>query len=406
MRDDWRTVRLGDLFRVSAQRLGRHVTEPPIFALSKYEGIIPASQYFDRRIASASLDDYKLLHPGAWAYSTIHIDEGSIARNNTSSVGALSPMYTTMDWQSTDHDPRYAELLLRTPALLSEYKSRAQGTVNRRRSLGFRAFAAIEVELPPLAEQRRIVDLLGALNFVAERAQAVDVSASTTLEAVGRAVCADLASAPTVALADIADVVGGLTKDAKRDADPNLVDVPYLRVANVQRGWLDLSEMAVIKAPPSKVASLRLRGGDVLFNEGGDRDKLGRGWVWEGQLDPCIHQNHVLRARVTDAEFDPWFISIWGNGPFGRVWFEENGSQTTNLASVSLSTLRRFPVPAIPITDQHKIAAEHLATREVSRSATALRQRALAARAALFTDLLSGDHDLPASYDRFLDGAA
>jgi type I restriction enzyme S subunit len=262
------------------------------------------------------------------------------------------------------------------------------------------------VPLPPLDEQRRIVDLLGALDVVAERAQDVVVSASTTMEAVDRAVCARIASAPTVALADIADVMGGLTKDAKRDADPNLVDVPYLRVANVQRGWLDLSEMAIIKAPPSKVAALRLRVGDVLFNEGGDRDKLGRGWVWEGQLDPCIHQNHVLRARLTNAEFDPWFIAIWGNGPFGRVWFEENGSQTTNLASVSLSTLRRFPVPAIPIVDQHKIAAEHLAIREVSRSATAVRERALAARAALATHLLSGAHEIPASYDRFLDGAA
>lgn len=36
----------------------------------------------------------------------------------------------------------------------------------------------------------------------------------------------------------------------------------------------------------------------ILFNEGGDIDKLGRGWIWEGQLLKCSHQNHVFRARL------------------------------------------------------------------------------------------------------------
>lgn len=294
--------------------------------------------------------------------------------------------------------PEFALLLLQAADLPAVTAQTGVPGLNRDRAY------AIPCRLPPLTEQRRIVDLLGAMDFVAQRAEGVVASTQTTLEAVSRAVCADLGSAPMVALADVADVVGGITKDAKRDAEANLVEVPYLRVANVQRGWLDLIDMASIKAPPIKVAALRLRAGDVLFNEGGDRDKLGRGWVWEGQLDPCIHQNHVLRARLIDAGFDPWFLSIWGNGPFGRVWFEENGSQTTNLASVSLTTLRRFPVPAIPMAEQRRIAVLHMALREASRAATGVRERASAARSTLLADLLSGEYSIPASYDRFLGG--
>src|SRR5690349_7635001 len=94
-------------------------------------------------------------------------------------------------------------------------------------------------------------------------------------------------------LGEIAEVVGGVTKDTKKQSDPALPLVPYLRVANVQRGRIDLRSVAEIRVPSATAERLRLRPGDVLLNEGGDRDKLGRGWIWEGQLSECIHQNHV-----------------------------------------------------------------------------------------------------------------
>jgi type I restriction enzyme S subunit len=160
-----------------------------------------------------------------------------------------------------------------------------------------------------------------------------------------------------IALGDIADVVGGVTKDTKKQNNPALVGVPYLRVANVQRGYLDLSQVATIRVPSATARKLRLESGDILFNEGGDRDKLGRGWVWEGQIPDCIHQNHVFRARLLDGSYEPKFISMHGNS-FGRAWFDKNGKQTTNLASLSLTTLKSFPVPKIPIEAQREIVAE------------------------------------------------
>jgi len=158
-------------------------------------------------------------------------------------------------------------------------------------------------------------------------------------------------------LDQLADVVGGVTKDTKRQADPAFVEVPYLRVANVQRGFLDLGDVATIRVPADKAAALRLRRGDILFTEGGDRDKLGRGWVWEGQIDECIHQNHVFRARLYSTELEPRFIS-WHGNTFGRAWFEAAGKQTTNLASISLTTLKSLPVPVPPAAEQQRIAAE------------------------------------------------
>jgi type I restriction enzyme S subunit len=156
-------------------------------------------------------------------------------------------------------------------------------------------------------------------------------------------------------LQELADIEGGITKDQKRRRTTTMREVPYLRVANVQRGFLDLAEVKTIFAESDEIDALRLKAGDVLFTEGGDRDKLGRGWVWNNEIPDCIHQNHIFRARLNLAAVEPRFVS-WHGNYFGQKWFTETGKQTTNLASINKSILRRFPVPVAPLNEQRRIA--------------------------------------------------
>jgi type I restriction enzyme S subunit len=154
-------------------------------------------------------------------------------------------------------------------------------------------------------------------------------------------------------LGEIADVVGGATVDRKRKpVDP--ITVPYLRVANVQRGRVDLSEVKSITVEQSLAKKLSLKIGDLLLNEGGDRDKIGRGWVWEGSVPLMIHQNHVFRARLLDSSFNPYFFSHYSN-ELGRRYFIDEGKQTTNLASISLSKITLLPVPVPPPAEAAEI---------------------------------------------------
>jgi len=158
-------------------------------------------------------------------------------------------------------------------------------------------------------------------------------------------------------LGDIADITSGITKGQRHRRGTELREVPYLRVANVQRGFLDLEAITFIAATEDKIQALRLQVGDVLFTEGGDRDKLGRGWVWSGEIEECIHQNHIFRARLLSPDINPKFVSYHGNS-FGQDWFLRNGKQTTNLASINQSVLRRFPVPIPPSKEQRRIVAK------------------------------------------------
>jgi type I restriction enzyme, S subunit len=157
-----------------------------------------------------------------------------------------------------------------------------------------------------------------------------------------------------VRLAEIARIGSGMSVSAARKiTDP--VTVAYLRVANVQRGFLDLSEIKYMDIEKSQLVSLRLNEWDVLFNEGGDRDKLGRGWIWQSELETCITQNHVFRASLyATSETAAKIISHWGNA-FGQSYFEKTGKQTTNLASINKGVLSEFPVPLISPAEQAEL---------------------------------------------------
>ena len=204
----------------------------------------------------------------------------------------------------------------------------------------------------------------------------------------------------------LGEIASGVTKGTKRDSNVPVREVPYLRVANVQRGYLDLSEIKTIPATERDIEDLTLKDGDVLFNEGGDRDKLGRGWVWRNEVTECIHQNHVFRMRPYMPEMLPELISHHGNS-FGKLWFQKAGKQTTNLASINMTMLRAFPVPVPPSAEQLEIfelielqldslSRQEQATDLAMKQNTSQRQNIL--RAAFAGQLVPQDpNDEPAS---------
>ena len=262
-------------------------------------------------------------------------------------------------------DPAWLMWSINSPQCGRQIAALQSGTTRKR--ISRRNLAKIEVRVPPLAEQQRIVTAIEEHLSRLDAANSALDAVQRKLDALRRSAAAELFDHPDWAwttLGEIAELKGGITKDTKREGDPDFVELPYLRVANVQRGFLDLAHVTTIRADRQKAEKLVLQPGDILFNEGGDRDKLGRGWVWEGQIENCIHQNHVFRARLTNGGFDPYFISMHAN-TWGQRWFEAHGKQTTNLASINLATLKSFPVPA-PSLDEQQAAVTELQTLKYS----------------------------------------
>ena len=191
-------------------------------------------------------------------------------------------------------------------------------------------------------------------------------------------------------LKQLAEVRGGLTLGKQYSGD--LREYPYLRVANVQDGYLDLEEVLTVEVPASEATSNLLAKGDMLMNEGGDIDKLGRGCVWRDEIAPCLHQNHVFAVRPHSVDSD--WLALWTSTLEAKRYFESRAKRSTNLASISGSNIKELPVPLPPIEEQLAIR-QFLADRrdrlekvrsELRHSLRLLTER----RAALITAAVTG----------------
>ena len=134
-----------------------------------------------------------------------------------------------------------------------------------------------------------------------------------------------------------------------------LTERPYLRVANVQAGHLDLSVVKNVRVPASEIKRATLKVGDVLMTEGGDIDKLGRGCVWRGEIPDCLHQNHIFAVRLDRTFLLPQFLVALMESSHGRNYFQVTAKQTTNLAATNRATLGNFPMFLPKIAEQRDI---------------------------------------------------
>jgi len=155
-------------------------------------------------------------------------------------------------------------------------------------------------------------------------------------------------------LDDITDIQSGIAKGKKNTGKKTCL-VPYLRVANVQRAALNLSEIKEIEIVEDDVERYLIVSRDLLITEGGDWDKVGRTAIWEGAISPIIHQNHVFRARLYLPDQSEAWIEKYLNSQFARSYFADSSKQTTNLASINKTQLRSCTIPMPPPQEQDAI---------------------------------------------------
>ena len=210
----------------------------------------------------------------------------------------------------------------------------------------------LDVPVPPLPEQERIVarieELFSELDKAVETLNTTKQQLAVYRQAVISTSFPELTSSNSVRLDEIAEISGGITK-GRNLSQQKTITLPYLRVANVQNGYLDLSQMKDIEVKLNEVDKYLLQEGDVLYTEGGDRDKLGRGTVWKNEIPRCVHQNHVFKARLNQERALPQYVAYWSMSVYARDYFFKKGKQSVNLASINKTVLSALilPIPSL-----------------------------------------------------------
>ncbi|MBI4590265.1 MAG: restriction endonuclease subunit S [Candidatus Rokubacteria bacterium] len=375
--EHWEVKRGKALFRCIDVRSSTGGEE--LLTVSSDRGVVPRSSTTVAMFKAESYLGYKLCWPGdlvinsLWAWGRgLGVSRHHGIVSSAYGVYRLRPQYTAYT--------AYIHELVRSTPFNWELRVRSKGIWISRLQLTDEAFLGAPFALPPAEEQGGIVRFLDHADrrtrrYIRAKQKLIKLLEEQKQAIIHRAVTRGLD--PNVCLKpsgvewlgevpehwalgrlkDAAVVQTGLTL-GKNYRGVATESRPYLRVANVQHGRVDLKHVKHIDVPPSEAAGATLNAGDVLMTEGGDIDKLGRGCVWRDEIPGCLHQNHVFAVRCRQDVLAPEFLVGLMTSHHGRAYFQLTAKQTTNLASTNSTTLRAFPVVLPPVAEQRTILHE------------------------------------------------
>jgi type I restriction enzyme, S subunit len=253
-------------------------------------------------------------------------------------------------------DARFLAAAMETSFVRDQVLRITKGVAQKKVSLG--RFRSIQVPVPPLNEQRRIVATIEEHFSRLDAAEELLRRARSRLArlrdiAVDRAFAGDWAWAST---GDVAEIQGGIQKQPKRR--PVMNKAPFLRVANVLRGRLDLGDVHEIELFEGELERYRLMPGDLLVVEGnGSIEQIGRCSLWRDEIANCVHQNHLIRVRPGPGVL-PAFLNAYWNSPTARQRLAEVASSTSGLYTLSTAKVKAVPVPIVPLAEQERIVSD------------------------------------------------
>ncbi|AXW69676.1 hypothetical protein CJO96_00040 [Ralstonia solanacearum] len=339
---------------------GRIVIKPE----EKLTGLVPES-----------FESYQLIKQGDIVIRTTDLqnDQTSLRVGYAKDKGMITSAYLGLRCHP-EINPEYVFRLLESYDALKVFYGMGSGL---RQNIDFWDFKRLPVPLPPRDEQDRIVAFLDQKTAeidaaIAKKERLIELLQEQRSIQVNLAVTVGLdwtiplrkgesewiKSLPKhwkiVPLKHISTVQSGVTLGKAYASSKATKSFPYLRVANVQDGYIDLSIVTEIVLPVREAKNYLLRAGDILVTEGGDIDKLGRGNCWDGQIEECLHQNHVFAIRVLKRVRAEYVALITGVS-YARRYFTTTANKTTNLASTNKTKLGNLPVLVPPLPEQDSI---------------------------------------------------
>ena len=277
---------------------------------------------------------------------------------------------------------------LRNPNIVTQLPIATAAATKSRERIQPRTLLDLPIHLPPLVEQRRIVSILNRAAKIERLQKQAQERLREFIPALFIKMFGDQYQIstryPQMALREIAEIASGITKGRKIESE-SLIKVPYLRVANVQDGFLNLKEIKSIAIRRGEEQRYALVPGDLVMTEGGDPDKLGRAAVWNGELSYCAHQNHVFRVRPHTEMVLTNYLRDLASSVYGKAYFLSVAKRTTGIASVNKTQLGGFPVPVPPM----ELQALYAKTVATSHDIASVAETAASEVAALSSSLVS-----------------
>ena len=338
--------------------------------------IIAKPQKWDEDETNETYSAYTVVHPNTIMINGLNLEFDFVTQRvaRVECNGIITSAYIALSPRN-DINAEYICYLLKSYDACRAFHSMGRGL---RKILSYSELKNKPIVVPPLAKQEHIAAFLDAecaeIDAVLEKTRASieeykKLKQAVITQAVTKGIRGDMpmkdsgiewigdipAEWRKTQLRHCAAIKSGITLGKKYEKTDSLVERPYLRVANVQDGYVDLSVLTTIEVTQDEDLKYRLRAGDVLMTEGGDRDKLGRGCVWHGEIEPCLHQNHIFAVQTSKDTLLPEFLEYLTVSDVGRSYFDVTAIETTNLACTSSSKVLAFTIPLPSVEEQAEI---------------------------------------------------
>lgn len=225
-------------------------------------------------------------------------------------------------------------------------------------SLAKRDLLQIKMPVPPIMEQRRIVsrieELFSKLDKGVETLQTIKQQLAVYRQAVYSSNFNKIGDFRPIV--DFFEISGGLTKNSKRQELPQ--QVPYLRVANVYYNCLELDVIKTIGVTEKELQKCSLKTSDLLFVEGnGSKSQIGRVAMWDGSIETCVHQNHLIRGRA-NGKILPKYALYYLISQEGRKQIVDIAKSTSGLYTLSINKVKNLQIPFCSRPEQETILNE------------------------------------------------
>lgn len=150
----WKSLKLGKLFD---ERSEANCAELELLSVTATRGIIPRSEIEGKDNSNEDKSKYLKVCKGDIAYNTMRMWQGVSALSDYE--GIVSPAYTVLA-PKDDVCAKYFAYLFKLPHTVFNFYRYSQGIVDDQRSLKYRNFIRVTANIPPLAEQRAIAEIL------------------------------------------------------------------------------------------------------------------------------------------------------------------------------------------------------------------------------------------------------
>ncbi|EJI9012205.1 restriction endonuclease subunit S [Escherichia albertii] len=226
----------------------------------------------------------------------------------------------------------------------------------------FKYFKELKIDIPAWEEQKIIAEKLDTLLAQVDSTKARLEQIPQILKRFRQAVLAAAVSGKLTNISpinyfnisQIAQVIGGLTKNSKRNNFE--LQVPYLRVANVYENELRLEDISKIGVQQKELDRVSLEYEDLLIVEGnGSLDQIGRAALWRDEIKECVHQNHLIKVRANREKISPRFLLFYLMSAQGKAEIINRATSGAGLYTLSISKISSIMVPLYSLYEQAEI---------------------------------------------------